>query len=285
MKERGERIPALTAYDYTAAQIADAAGIPVILCGDSLGIVMLGNESTIPVTLDEMIHHTRAVARGAKHALVVGDLPFLTYQISPAQALENAGRMLAESGCRAVKLEGGQEVAATVGRLVETGIPVMGHLGYTPQSAHAFGRPSVQGRSVERGEQMVRDALALEAAGAFSVVLELVPVQLAAEITRRLHIPTIGIGSGVECSGEIQVFHDVFGLYREFCPRHTKRYLNGADQIQSAAETYAREVRDGAFPGLPQTASMDLDVLRRVRTRLDRGHGAERSAVGAVGVS
>lgn len=280
MKGRGERIPALTAYDYTSAQIVDAAGIPLILCGDSLGVVILGHDSTIPVTLDEMVHHTRAVARGARRALVVGDLPFLTYQISAEQAMESAGRMLAEAGSSAVKLEGGQEIAPTVARLVQSGIPVVGHVGYTPQSANRFGRPGVQGRGVEEGERLVRDALALEAAGAFAVVLELVPVQLSAEITRRLRIPTIGIGAGVECDGEIQVFSDVFGLYRDFCPRHAKRYLDLGDQIQAAAETYAEEVRSRAFPGLAQTASMDADVLGRVRARLDRGNDSERSVIG-----
>ena len=270
MKERGERIPALTAYDYTSAQIVDAAGIPLILVGDSLGMVVLGYASTIPVTLDEMLHHTRAVVRGARTALVVADLPFLTYQISPEQALANAGQMLAKTGCKAVKLEGGAELGATVSRLVTSGIPVLGHIGYTPQSAYRFGRGRVQGRSLEQGLQLVRDALALEEAGAFAVVLELVPRQLAGEITRRLRIPTIGIGAGPECDGEIQIFHDVFGLYQDFCPRHAKRYADLAGILDQASRRFAEEVRARDFPSEAQAASMDADVLAQIRSLLDR---------------
>ena len=269
-KDKGERIAALTAYDYTSAQIVDAAGIPLILVGDSLGMVVLGHATTIPVTLDEMLHHTRAAVRGARTALVVADLPFLTYQVTPEQALENAGRMMAQTGCRAVKLEGGAEMAPTVERLVTTGIPVLGHLGYTPQSANRFGRGRVRGRDFEGGLNLVRDALALEAAGAFGIVLELVPRQLAAEITRRLQVPTIGIGSGVECDGEIQVFHDVFGLYDDFCPRHTKRFADLAGQISDAAHQYITEVEHREFPGVAHSVSMELDTLAKIRACLDQ---------------
>lgn len=277
-KDKGERFAALTAYDYTSAQIVDAAGVPLILVGDSLGMVVLGHETTIPVTLDEMIHHTRAVVRGVRAALVVADLPFLTYQVTPEQALENAGRMMAQTGCRAVKLEGGAEMTETVKRLVAAGIPVLGHLGYTPQSANRFGRDRVRGREFEDGLGLVRDAIALEAAGAFGVVLELVPRQLAGEITRRLHTPTIGIGSGVDCDAEIQVFHDVFGLYRDFCPRHTRRFADIAEQIGAATHQYVAEVARGEFPGAAQSAGMEAETLGKIRACLDQESDRAASA-------
>ncbi len=280
MKARGERIASLTAYDYTSAQIVDGAGVPLILVGDSLSMVVLGHETTLPVTLEEMIHHTRAVVRGTKRALVVADLPFLTYQISAEQALESAGQVMRQTGCRAVKVEGGSDIAPTVRRLVACGIPVLGHIGYTPQSAHLFGRSRVRGREFDGGLQLVRDALAIEASGAFAVVLELVPRQLAAEITRRVSIPTIGIGSGVDCDGEIQVFHDVFGLFNDFCPRHTRRYAELAKQIDDAARRYSADVRAKAFPGVAQTASMDGDVMAQIRACLDRDQMASPSVVG-----
>ncbi len=280
MKARGERIASLTAYDYTSAQIVDGAGVPLILVGDSLSMVVLGHDTTLPVTLEEMIHHTRAVVRGTKRALVVADLPFLTYQISAEQALESAGQVMRQTGCRAVKVEGGSDIAPTVRRLVACGIPVLGHIGYTPQSAHLFGRSRVRGREFDGGLQLVRDALAIEASGAFAVVLELVPRQLAAEITRRVSIPTIGIGSGVDCDGEIQVFHDVFGLFNDFCPRHTRRYAELAKQIDDAARRYSADVRAKAFPGVAQTASMDGDVMAQIRACLDRDQMASPSVVG-----
>ncbi len=280
MKARGERIASLTAYDYTSAQIVDGAGVPLILVGDSLSMVVLGHETTLPVTLEEMIHHTRAVVRGTIRALVVADLPFLTYLISAEQALESAGQVMRQTGCRAVKVEGGSDIAPTVRRLVACGIPVLGHIGYTPQSAHLFGRSRVRGREFDGGLQLVRDALAIEASGAFAVVLELVPRQLAAEITRRVSIPTIGIGSGVDCDGEIQVFHDVFGLFNDFCPRHTRRYAELAKQIDDAARRYSADVRAKAFPGVAQTASMDGDVMAQIRACLDRDQMASPSVVG-----
>jgi 3-methyl-2-oxobutanoate hydroxymethyltransferase len=259
LKDRGERIPMVTAYDYTSAQIADRAGVPLILVGDSLGMVVLGHGSTVPVTLDEMLHHTRAVVRGSQRALVIGDLPFLTYT-STAQAIANAGRIMQETGAQAVKLEGGTSIAPTVARLVELGIPVMGHIGFTPQSVNQIGT-RVQGRAAADAARLINDALALEAAGAFAIVLELVPAPLAGAITTRLRIPTIGIGAGAGCAGQVQVWHDMLGLYSDFLPRHAKRYLNLAELITEAVAGYAAEVRDGNFPTAEQSAKMDETTL------------------------
>ena len=267
-KRKGERFAAITAYDYTSAQIVDAAGIPFILVGDTLGMVVLGHEKTLSVSLDAMIHHTAAVARGAKRSLVVGDLPFMTYQVTPEDALRNAGRLMQEAGCSAVKLEGGKEMAPTVAKLVNAGIPVCGHIGYCPQSTNATGGPRVQGKSIDAAKAMIEDALALEEAGAFAIVLELVPRSLAAIITERLSIPTIGIGSGVDCDGEIQVFHDLFGLYSDFVPKHTRRYLNLAEQLHDAASEYAREVADKQFPGPLQSSDLKPDVKRELNRDL-----------------
>ena len=260
LKERGERIPMVTAYDYTSAQLADRAGVPLLLVGDSLGMVVLGYGSTVPVTLDEMVHHSKAVVRGSQQALVVGDLPFLTYA-SVDQAIHSAGRMLQEAGVQAVKLEGGVTVAPTVARLVALGIPVMGHIGYTPQSEHQIGR-RVQGRQANEAGQLIEDALALEAAGAFAIVLELVPAPLAHAITARLHIPTIGIGAGVACDGQVQVWHDILGLYSDFTPRHTRRYAHLAETIGAALTSYIAEVRAGTFPTAEQSATMDEATLQ-----------------------
>ena len=262
MKEAGERIPMLTAYDYTTAQLLDAAGIPMLLVGDSLGMVVLGHQSTVPVTVEDIIHHAVPVVRGAQRALIVADMPFLTYTTNE-QALQTAGRLLRETGCQAVKLEGGTAVAPVVARLVEAGIPVMGHIGFTPQSVNTLGT-RVQGRSVERAREIVAGACALESAGAFAVVLELMPEQLARAITDKLRIPTIGIGAGAGCSGEVQVIHDLLGLYNDFVPKHTKRYRNIGDEIRAAVSEYAREVRDGAFPAAEHASSMDEAVLDEV---------------------
>ena len=259
MKQQGTRIPMLTAYDYTMAQMIDAAGIPLILVGDTLGMVVLGYDSTVPVTLDDMIHHIKAVVRGAKNALVIGDMPFLTYT-SAEQALHSAGRLMQEAGCQAVKLEGGQPVASIVQRLTETGIPVMGHLGYTPQSINTLG-VRVQGKTTDTARQLLADALALEQAGAFAIVLELVPAPLAQAITERLRIPTIGIGAGAGCDGQVQVLHDMLGLYTDFVPRHAKRYRTLADEIRTAVSEYADEVRAGTFPTASHSSKMDAAVL------------------------
>lgn len=261
MKERGERIPMITAYDYTTAVIADAAEIPVVLVGDSLGMVVLGHESTIPVTLEDIIHHTRMVARGNRNSLIVADLPFMTYQIDEAQALRNAARLLQEGGAHTVKLEGGENVASTVRRIVDCDIPVMGHIGVTPQSVNAFGGYRVRGRSADQARQILKDALALEASGAYAVVLELVPAPLSRLITERLTIPTIGIGAGPECDGQVQVLHDMLGLFTDFVPRHAKQYAQLGQTIKDAFVEYAAEVRDGSFPTEKQSFPMDETVL------------------------
>ena len=261
MKRRGEKIPMITAYDYTAAILADAAAIPVVLVGDSLGMVALGHDSTIPVTLAEVIHHTKAVARGSRNALIVADLPFMTYQIDPAQALGNAARLLQEGGAHTVKLEGGVSIAPTVRRIVACDIPVMGHIGVTPQSVNALGGYRVRGRSPEQAAQLLQDALALEAAGAYAVVLELVPAPLARIISQRLTIPTIGIGAGPDCDGQVQVLHDMLGLFTDFVPRHAKQYADLGQTIKGAFEQYAQEVRDGAFPTEKESFAMDESLL------------------------
>jgi 3-methyl-2-oxobutanoate hydroxymethyltransferase len=260
LKDRAERIPMVTAYDYTSAQIADRAGVPMILVGDSLGMVVLGHGSTVPVTLDEMLHHIKAVVRGSQKALVVGDLPFLTYTTAE-QAIQSAGRVLQEAGAQAVKLEGGVAVAPTIARLVELGVPVMGHIGFTPQSVNQIGT-RVQGRRADDARRLIADALAVEAAGAFAIVLELLPAPLAREITARLRIPTIGIGAGAECSGQVQVWHDMVGLYSDFQPRHAKRYANLSETIGAALASYVAEVRSGAFPAAEHSSTMDEETLR-----------------------
>jgi 3-methyl-2-oxobutanoate hydroxymethyltransferase len=259
LKQQGARIPMLTAYDYTTAQMVDAAGIPLILVGDSLGMVVLGYDSTVPVTIDDILHHVKAVVRGAKNALVIGDLPFLTYTTAE-QALHNAGRLMQEGGCQAVKLEGGAAVAPIIERLTASGVPVMGHLGYTPQSVNTLGM-RVQAKTADTARQLVADALRLEQAGAFAVVLELIPAPLAQAVTERLRIPTIGIGAGAGCDGQVQVIHDMLGLYTDLTPRHAKRYRNLADEIRAAASEYAEEVRAGTFPTASHSTKMNAAVL------------------------
>ena len=261
MKARGERIPMVTAYDYTTAKLADAAEIPIVLVGDSLGMVVLGYDSTIPVTMDDMVHHVKMVARGSQQAMIVADLPFMTYQINHAQALTNAGRLLQEGGAQTVKLEGGESVAETVHRIVEAGIPVMGHIGLTPQSVNAFGGYRVRGRHRDEAVQLLKDAKALEDAGAFSVVLELVPTPLARVISDSLTIPTIGIGAGPGCDGQVQVLHDMLGLFTDFVPKHAKQYANLGETIKQAFVDYAREVRSGEFPTAKHSFTMDQEIL------------------------
>ena len=282
MHADGERIAMLTAYDYPTAQILAEAGIPMLLVGDSLGQAMLGYESTVRVTMDEMIHHTKAVVRGAGRALVVGDMPFLSYS-GPEEALESAGRFLREAGAQAVKIEGGVRSARIVETLVKAGIPVMGHIGLTPQSINAIGKVRVQGKSRQGARALLGDALAIQEAGAFSIVLELVPEQLAAAITDRLRIPTIGIGAGAGCSGQVQVVTDLLGL-GDFIPRHAKPYADLRGTILAAARAYAAEVADGTFPGPEQTVRMDDDVLGEVlgRSVLDRPIGDAGIPVGGI---
>ena len=264
MKVRGELIPMVTAYDYTTARIADSAGIPILLVGDSLGMVVLGHDSTIPVTMEDMIHHVKTVVRGSEKALVVADLPFMTYQVDHAQALTNAARLLQEGGAQTVKLEGGETVAETVHRIAEAGIPVMGHIGLTPQSVNAFGGYRVRGRQRKEAVQLLKDAKALEEAGAYSVVLELVPTPLARLISQRLTIPTIGIGAGPGCDGQVQVLHDMLGLFTDFVPRHAKRYANLGETIKEAFIQYAQEVRDGEFPTDQESFGMDEELLNEL---------------------
>jgi len=260
-KDRGERFPVLTAYDYPTAKIIDEVGIPVILVGDSLANVVLGYDSTVFVTMDEMLHHTKAVARGAKQALIVGDMPFMSYQTSPAEALTNAARFLREAGAQAVKLEGGEVMAETVRALTDRGIPVMGHVGYTPQSSYKIGR-RVQGRSLEDARKLVRDAQALDEAGAFSVVVELVPSELAKVITDRIKVPTIGIGAGPDCDAQVQVISDILGIYTDFVPRHAKRFVKLADAMREGVKGYVAEVMDGSFPAPEHGSGMEEEVLR-----------------------
>ncbi len=257
MKLKGQKIPMVTAYDYTSARLADEAGIPIVLVGDSLGMVMLGYDSTIPVTMEDMLHHTKAVVRGTRHALVVGDMPFMSYQLGISEALRNAGRFLQEAGCQAVKLEGGEAVAETVRRMVECGIPVMGHIGLTPQSVNQFGGFRVQGKTRREAQKLINDALALQEAGAFAIVLELMPAQLARAITQRLAIPTIGIGAGPHCDGQVQVLHDMLGLYSDLTPKHAKQYAHLGETIKEAFNHYMREVQEGAFPTEKHSFKMD----------------------------
>jgi 3-methyl-2-oxobutanoate hydroxymethyltransferase len=261
MKVRGERIPMLTAYDYPMAQMLDEAGVPMLLVGDTLGMVVLGNDSTLPVTVDDIIRHTRAVVRGAKHALVIADMPFGSFQISPEETMRQAIRIMKEAGPQAVKLEGGARVAGSVRALVEAGIPVMGHLGMTPQSVNVFGGFKVQGRTEQAARALLEDVRALEEAGAFAIVLELVPAALAKIITKRASVPTIGIGAGPDCDGEVQVIYDILGLFPDFTPRHTKRYADIGASIREAARTYLAEVRDRTFPTKENSASIDPAIL------------------------
>ena len=248
MKRRGERIVMVTAYDATMARLFDQAGIDVLLVGDSLGNVILGLDTTVPVTLDAMLHHTRAVTRGASRALVVADMPFLTYQVTPEQAMKNAGRLFQEGGAAAVKLEGGRALADTVRRLTAAGLPVMGHVGLTPQHVHRLGGMRPQARDDEAAQELLLDALALEDAGAFAVVLEAIPDLVAEAVTSRLQIPTIGIGAGPHCDGQVLVSYDVLGLFDAYVPPFVKQYAQLGDVIRSATKNYAHDVRQGIYP-------------------------------------
>ena len=263
-KSKKEKIVMLTAYDYSTAKLVDEAGIPLILVGDSLGMVMLGYESTIPVTMDEMIHHTKAVVRGTKQALVIGDMPFMTYHTNISDALRNAARFIQEGGAQAIKLEGGVTVAETVKRIVECGIPVMGHIGLTPQSVHQLGGHKVQGKTPEAAERLLNDARALEQAGAFAVVLELVPAPLSKLITQKIGIPTIGIGAGPDCDGQIQVISDLLGLFSDFVPKHAKQYAKLAGLIKIALADYIAEVKAGKFPTAENSSTIDESLLEEL---------------------
>ena len=247
-KRRGQKITMLTAYDATMAGLMDRAGVDSLLVGDSLGMVILGEETTIPVTLDVMVHHTRAVSRGAKRALVIADMPFLTYQVSVEQAILNAGRLIQEGGAAAVKLEGGKAVAETVQRLVEIGIPVLGHVGMTPQSVHRLGGFRPVAKTLAEADRIIDDARMLEHAGAFGVVVESVPAEVAREITAALGIPTIGIGAGPDCDGQVLVSYDAFGIFDTFVPPFVKRYADVASTMVEATRQYVAEVEQGLFP-------------------------------------
>ena len=247
-KEKGEKITVLTAYDYPTARLIDEAGIDIVLVGDSLGEVVLGMESTLPVTMDMMVHHASAVTRGVEHALVVGDMPFMSYQISPEEALGNAGRFMQEAGIHAVKLEGGHSVIEAVRGIIDAGIPVMGHLGYTPQSKYKFGGPRVQGRTESEVERSLSDALELDAAGVFSIVLEVIPHDLARQVTAAVSVPTIGIGAGPHCDGQVLVVNDLLGLTVNGTPKHAKKYANLAKEMSDSFKQYIKEVKEGTFP-------------------------------------
>ena len=271
----GVRIATITAYDYPTAALVDQAGIPLILVGDSLAQVMLGYDTTVRVSMDEMLHHTKAVVRGTKRALIVADLPFLSYATTE-DAIANAGRFMREAGTQAVKLEGGVRSARMIEALVRAGIPVMGHIGLTPQAINTIGKVRVQGKSREQARQLLADALAVQEAGAFAVVLELVPGQLAAAITERLHIPTIGIGAGAGCSGQIQVITDTLGL-GDWTPRHARTYADLHGTILGAISQYRADVEAGTFPGPAETVLMDESILDDVLGR----SGADRADMGA----
>ena len=273
----GTRIPMLTAYDFPTAQLLDQAGLPMLLVGESVGQVILGYETTVRVTMAEMVHHTKAVVRGSARALVVADMPFLSYS-SPEEALENAGVFMREAGAQAVKVEGGVRTARVIEALVRAGIPVMGHIGLTPQAINTFGKVRVQGKTLDQARSLIADAHAVQEAGAFAMVLELVPEQLAAAITERLRIPTIGIGAGAGCSGQVQVITDLIGL-GDFVPRHAKPYAHVRESILEAATAFATDVSAGTFPGPEQTVRMDDAVLDEVL-----GRGASDQPAGAIPV-
>jgi 3-methyl-2-oxobutanoate hydroxymethyltransferase len=262
MKHKGEKIAMLTAYDYTTAQVIDNSGIPLILVGDSLGVVVLGYDSTLPVTMDDMLHHTKAVTRGVKEALVIGDMPFMSYHISIEETLNNAARFIQEGGAKAVKLEGGITVVDKVNRITDCGIPVMGHIGLTPQSIHQLGGHKIQGKTRETAARLIEDALALEDAGAFSIVIETVPAALAELITHKLTIPTIGIGAGKGCDGQVQVISDLLGSFTDFIPKHAKNYAKLSDITSKAISKYLKELQEGVFPADENSFVMDESILK-----------------------
>ena len=248
-KAQGQRFAMITAYDYPSARLVEQAGIPIILVGDSLGSVVLGYESTVPVTMDDILYHTRAVVRATAKPIIVADMPFMSYQANADEAMRNAGRLLQEGGASAVKLEGGHHIVPLVRRMVESGIPVMGHLGLTPQSVNQFGGHKVQGKTPAAAAKLIQDAQALEEAGAFAIVLETIPAELAKMVSERLSVPTIGIGAGPHCDGQVQVFHDMLGIYDDRRPlRHAKRYAVLGETIRDAVRAYACEVQGGAIP-------------------------------------
>lgn len=263
-KAKGEKISMLTAYDYSTAKLMDEAGINGILVGDSLGMVMLGYEDTLPVTMEDMIHHTAAVCRGAKNTLVVGDMPFMSYQVSVEEAVYNAGRLMKEGRCQAVKLEGGASVCPQIRAITNASIPVMAHIGLTPQSINAFGGFKVQGKSEEAAKKLLEDAKAVEEAGAFAVVLECVPAKLAELIFKSISIPTIGIGAGAGCDGQILVYQDMLGLFSDFTPKFVKKYANVGEMMTQAFRDYIADVQEGSFPAPEHTFAISEDVIKKL---------------------
>jgi len=265
MKKEGKKITMLTAYDYPLALLEDRAGIDIILVGDSVGMTVLGYQNTLPVTMDEMIHHTKAVTRGAKYALIIGDMPFMSYNTSERDAILNAGRFMKEGGADAVKLEGGVSVKEIVKGLVKAGIPVMGHIGLTPQTISMLGGFKVQGKDAEGAQKIIDDALQLEDAGAFSVLLEAVPAPIAKKVTERLNVPTIGIGAGIHCDGQVLVVHDMLGLFDRFTPKFAKRYVNLSELMLKAFESYREEVSKGIFPTDQHSFHIDEKELSKIK--------------------
>lgn len=268
MKADGRKISMLTAYDFATASLLDEAGIDILLVGDSLGMVVLGYDTTLPVTMEDMLHHTRAVAAGAKNAMVVGDMPFMSYQSSTEKALENAGAFLKEAGARGVKVEGGVEIAEMVSRMTVAGIPVMGHLGLTPQSVHQFGGYGLQAKETGSAKKLIDDAMALEAAGAFAIVLEKIPAQLSEIVSMKLAIPTIGIGAGASCDGQVLVTNDMLGLYSPFTPKFAKKFCDLSPIVKKAVAGYITEVQEGAFPAEEHTFTMGEDALAGLKREL-----------------
>ena len=275
MKKKGKKIAMITAYDYPTALLVDRAGVDVVLVGDSLGMVVLGYESTIPVTLEDIIHHTKAVSRAVKRALVVADMPFITFNVSVEEAIRNAGRLIKEGGAEAVKLEGGEEVKHVVKALVDAGIPVMGHIGLTPQRIAMYGGYHVRGKSVTVARKLIRDAKALDEAGVFSIVLELMTAEVAKVITEEVSVPTIGIGAGPYCDGQVLVFHDMLGLFERFTPRFVKKYANLGEIILNAVQEYVKEVKAGEFPSEEHSFYMKRQKYEKLLEVLGKKQEAE----------
>ena len=265
MKSQDQKFTMITAYDYPTAVLVDQSPIELILVGDSLGMTMLGYDSTVPVTMEEMIHHLKPVVRGARNTFIVGDMPFGSYNESTSQAVHNANRIMKEGMADCIKLEGGVSIATTVKAMVEGGIPVMGHIGLTPQTASLLGGFKVQGKDAESARRLLEDALAMEAAGAFSVVMECVPTPLARMITAKLRIPTIGIGAGPHCNGQVLVYHDLVGLYQRFTPKFVKQYANLGKEVSTALEKFSQEVVNGSFPGPEHSFGMSEEVLNELK--------------------
>lgn len=264
MKKAGKKITMLTAYDYSMAFLVDEAGTDMILVGDSLGNVVLGYDTTLPVTMDDMVHHCKAVTRGAKNCLVVGDMPFLSYHISVEEAVRNAGRLIQEGGCQAVKLEGGAERVPVIKAIIDAAIPVMGHIGLTPQSVNQMGGFKVQGKDLDTAQRLLSDALALEEAGCFAVVMECVPAALAQRITEELRIPTIGIGAGPGCDGQVLVINDILGMYPKMSPKFVKKYVDLHPLITEAVRSYNQEVEAGTFPGPEHCFTINEELLQKL---------------------